>query len=695
MRKKLVLIDGNSIAYRAFFALPLLNNDKGVYTNSVYGFTMMLNRIIEEEQPTHMLVAFDAGKTTFRHATYQEYKGGRQKTPNELSEQFPFIRELLDCFQIKRYELENYEADDIIGTISLQAEQQGFEVKVITGDKDLTQLSSEKTTVSITKKGITEMEEYTPEHVHEKYGLVPVQIIDLKGLMGDASDNIPGIPGVGEKTALKLLHQFNTVEHLIASIEEVSGQKLKEKINEHKDLALLSKNLATIMREAPVEVTLDETVYNGMNSEKVVAFYKELGFQTLLEKMNNIASEEIVQETIDVHIIHDLTDELFADENGLYVEILEDNYHHADIIGISLSNEHGNFYFPGETALQSETFKEWAEDKTKQKTVYDAKRVMVALRHRNIDIKGIDFDVFLASYILNPSESVDDMAAIVKVQKQSPLVSDEGLYGKGAKRKIPGEMELSEYLARKAKALLALKESMTEKLEEHEQYHLLMELELPLSIILADMEWQGVKVDVERLKLMGQELLTRLQSIETKIFDLAGEAFNINSPKQLGIILFEKLELPVLKKTKTGYSTSADVLEKLEDKHEIVREILHYRQLGKLQSTYIEGLLKVVDLKTDKVHTRFNQALTQTGRLSSTDPNLQNIPIRLEEGRKIRQAFIASEKDWIIFAADYSQIELRVLAHIAKDPGLWKRLRQGWIFTPKRQWMYSMFLQKK
>ena len=362
LKKKLVLIDGNSIAYRAFFALPLLNNDKGVYTNSVYGFTMMLNRIIEEEQPTHMLVAFDAGKTTFRHATYQEYKGGRQKTPNELSEQFPFIRELLDCFQIKRYELENYEADDIIGTLSLQAEQEDFEVKVISGDKDLTQLTSHKTTVLITKKGITEMEEYTPEHVHEKYGLSPVQITDLKGLMGDASDNIPGIPGVGEKTALKLLHQFETVEHLVESVDEVSGQKLKEKITEHKDLAILSKNLATIMREAPVDVKLDETIYNGMNAEKVVSFYKELGFQTLLDKMDEGINESIEQEEINVQIIHHPTEEIFSDENGLYVEILEDNYHHADIIGISLSNEHGHFYFPGESALQSDAFIKWAED---------------------------------------------------------------------------------------------------------------------------------------------------------------------------------------------------------------------------------------------------------------------------------------------------------------------------------------------
>lgn len=677
LNEKIVLIDGNSIAYRAFYALPLLNNDKGVYTNAVYGFTMMLKRILEEEQPTHILVAFDAGKTTFRHATYQEYKGGRQKTPNELSEQFPFIRELLDCLQITYYELENYEADDIIGTLSLQAEQQGFEVKVISGDKDLTQLVSAKTTVSITKKGITEMEEYTPEYVREKYGLTPGQITDLKGLMGDASDNIPGIPGVGEKTALKLLHQFETVERLVESVEEVSGKKLKEKIIEHKELALLSKQLATIMRDAPLAVTIAETAYQGMDREKVVAFYQELGFQTLLDKMNETAGEELIQEEIDVQMVHELTEEMFANENGLYVEILDDNYHHAAIIGIALSNEHGHYYFPGETALQSAIFKKWAEDETKQKIVYDAKRMIVALRHRDIEIKGINFDVFLASYILNPAESVGDMAAIVNVQQQEPLVGDDVFYGKGAKRKIPDEAEVSKHLARKAKALVALKESMVANLAEHEQDHLLMELELPLSLILADMESQGVKVDVERLQLMGQELSARLQIIEATIFELAGESFNINSPKQLGVILFEKLALPALKKTKTGYSTAADVLEKLADQHEIVKEILDYRQLGKLQSTYIEGLLKVVDPKTAKVHTRFNQALTQTGRLSSTDPNLQNIPIRLEEGRKIRQAFIPSEQGWLIFAADYSQIELRVLAHIAGDEGLVHAFKAG------------------
>ncbi|MFJ7753374.1 DNA polymerase I [Peribacillus muralis] len=676
MDKKLVLIDGNSIAYRAFFALPLLNNDKGVHTNSVYGFTMMLNRILAEEKPTHILVAFDAGKTTFRHATFKEYKGGRQKTPPELSEQFPFIRELLDCFQIKRYELENYEADDIIGTLSLQAEKDGFEVKVISGDKDLTQLASPSTTVSITKKGITEIEEYTPKHIHEKYGLSPMQIIDLKGLMGDASDNIPGIPGVGEKTALKLLHQFETVENLLQSTGEISGQKLKEKIEEHKDLALLSKELATITREAPLDMSLNETEYSGMDQDRVISFYKELGFSTLLDKLDVTESVPLEQEKIEVNTA-EMTEGMFTDDSALYVEILEDNYHRADIIGIAISNEHGHFYFHGDSALSSGPFKSWAEDETKKKTVFDAKRTVVALRHRGVDIKGIDFDVFLASYILDPAESVDEVAEITKTQGAVPLETDDAFYGKGAKRMIPGEAELREHIARKSKAILSLKEPMIDRLHEFEQYHLLTDLELPLSIILANMEWQGIKVDIGRLKNMGQELAVRLRTIEARIFDLAGEAFNINSPKQLGAILFEKLELPVMKKTKTGYSTSADVLEKLESKHDIVKDILLYRQLGKLQSTYIEGLLKVVNGKSDKVHTRFNQALTQTGRLSSTDPNLQNIPIRLEEGRKIRQAFIPSEKDWIIFAADYSQIELRVLAHIANDSGLVEAFQAG------------------
>ncbi|MBU8770121.1 DNA polymerase I [Cytobacillus oceanisediminis] len=670
-KKKLVLIDGNSIAYRAFFALPLLNNDKGIHTNAVYGFTMMLQRILEDEKPTHLLVAFDAGKTTFRHKTFSEYKGGRQKTPPELSEQFPYIRELLDAYGISRYELENYEADDIIGTLSLHAEKDGYEVKVISGDKDLTQLSSDAVTVSITRKGITDIEEYTPAHIEEKYGITADRIIDMKGLMGDSSDNIPGVPGVGEKTALKLLKEFGTLEELLDSVDKVSGKKLKEKLEEFRDQALMSKELATITREAPVEIKIEDIEYEGFEKEKVINIFKELGFNSLLEKLggDTEAVEENLEE-IEFIIADEIKEEMFTDENAFYVELLEDNYHYADIIGFSVANDKGNFFFSKETALKSDVFKTWAEDETKKKTVYDAKRSEVSLRHHGVHLKGADFDLYIASYLINPSQTIEDMASIAKNHGYNAIQSDEAFYGKGAKRRIPEEKELAGHLARKATALMTLKEKLDSELKENQQSELFYDLEMPLSLILADMESTGIKVDLERLKKMGQDLLSKLDEIEKRIHELAGEAFNINSPKQLGVILFEKLGLPAIKKTKTGYSTSADVLEKLENSHEIIRDILHYRQLGKLQSTYIEGLLKVVNYETGKVHTRFNQALTQTGRLSSTDPNLQNIPIRLEEGRKIRQAFVPSEPGWAIFAADYSQIELRVLAHIANDEKL-------------------------
>lgn len=675
LKKKLILIDGNSIAYRAFFALPLLNNDKGVHTNAVYGFTMMLMKILEEEKPTHALVAFDAGKTTFRHKTFSEYKGGRQKTPPELSEQFPYIRELLKSYGIHHYELENYEADDIIGTLSLQGEKDGFEVVVISGDKDLTQLSSEKTTVYITRKGITDMESYTPEHIKEKYGLTPDRIIDMKGLMGDSSDNIPGVPGVGEKTAIKLLKEFDSLEKLVVSIDQVSGKKLKEKLEEFKDQALMSKELATIFREAPLTITLEDTEFPGMQIEKLKEMFKELGFNSLLEKLGETPEqEELILEDINFETVENITEAIFSDRNIMYVEVLEDNYHYAPILGISLLNDTGAYYLPINQALESSAFKVWAEDEKKEKIVYDAKRSEVSLRHQGIHLKGITFDVLIAAYLADPSATIEDVASVAKKYGYTNLQSDEAFYGKGAKRKIPEQELLSDHIVRKAFAMQDIQEKMEDELRKNDQEALFYDLEMPLSLVLADMESTGVKVDVNRLKAMGEELSERLKEIEGRIYELAGETFNINSPKQLGVILFEKLGLPVVKKTKTGYSTSADVLEQLASSHEVIREILEYRQLGKLQSTYIEGLQKVVH--NGRIHTRFNQVLTQTGRLSSIDPNLQNIPIRLEEGRKIRQAFVPTEKDWVIFAADYSQIELRVLAHIANDEKLIEAFRE-------------------
>ncbi|MTH52883.1 DNA polymerase I [Bacillus mangrovi] len=670
-KKKMVLIDGNSIAYRAFFALPLLNNDKGVHTNAIYGFTMILMKILEEENPTHMLVAFDAGKTTFRHKTYSEYKGGRQKTPPELSEQFPFIHELLDAYKIPRYQLENFEADDIIGTFSKKAEEDGFEVKIISGDKDLTQLASDRTTVSITKKGITEVDSYTPAFIEEKYGLSPSQIIDMKGLMGDSSDNIPGVQGVGEKTAIKLLKEYGSVEKLLESLDELKG-KLKERLETHREDAVMSKELATINTEAPLEITIENLTYSGYDPKLVLPVFRELGFKTLIDKFDTGAEtgEPEEEEDLPFETAEAVTAEMLTDDAVLVVEVWNENYHRSAIAGFAIINENGRYYLPYELAAESQEFKQWAADENKRKTVFDAKRSIVALKWQGIELEGVDFDILLASYILDASQTADDVAGLARLKGISGTKTDEAVYSKGAKRKLPEQELLADHLVRKGEALKKLRDILEKELHENDQYDLYHDLEMPLALILAEMEATGVKVDTHRLKEMGAELTKKLQALENKIHGLAGEAFNINSPKQLGVILFEKLELPPVKKTKTGYSTSADVLEKLADHHEIAEQILLYRQIGKLQSTYIEGLLKVVHEDSQKVHTRFNQALTQTGRLSSTDPNLQNIPIRLEEGRKIREAFIPSKEGWVIFAADYSQIELRVLAHIAQDKNL-------------------------
>lgn len=672
--KKLVLIDGNSIIYRAFFALPLLNNDKGVYTNAVYGFSTMLFRILEEEQPSHMLVAFDAGKTTFRHKTYKDYKGGRQKTPPELSEQFPLVRELLDAFHISHYELDQYEADDIIGTLAQKGKEKEWDVTVISGDKDLLQLVSDKVTVNLTRKGISEVDAYTPQILEEKVGISPNQVIDMKALMGDKSDNIPGVPGIGEKTAVKLLKEYKTLDNVYEHLDEVSGKKLKENLITYKDDAYLSKELATIDLSTPAKIKLDDVAYTGFESSKVHNLFKDLEFNSLLNKLNgeDAENEEVSAELqkIEYQILDKVTGSIFTGNEAIFVEMLTDNYHQAPVEGIGIVNSEQAYFVPTDVAVKSTIFKDWAEDSDKKKIVFDAKKALVALLNKEIHLAGIDFDMLLASYLVNSSENHHSIPAIANRYGKKNVLFDEEVYGKGAKLSLPEQSVLAEHVVRKTKLLFELKNDIEIELQNNAQYELLTELEMPLALILGEMEHLGVKVNVDRLEEMRIELKQRLDDIEKEIFELAGEKFNINSPKQLGIVLFENLKLPVIKKTKTGYSTAADVLEKLEDKHEIISKILLYRQLGKLQSTYIEGLIKVVDNDTHKIHTRFNQALTQTGRLSSVEPNLQNIPIRLEEGRKIRQAFIPSKKDWVIFSADYSQIELRVLAHIAKDEKL-------------------------
>ena len=669
---KLVLIDGNSLSFRAFYALPLLSNHAGIHTNAVYGFAMLLEKIIKEEKPNHFLVAFDAGKTTFRHSKYSEYKGGRQKTPPELSEQFPYIRQLLDAYHIKRYELDNYEADDIIGTLSRQADEADFETIIITGDRDLTQLATDNVTIYYTKKGVTDVDHYTPEFIAEKYqGLVPKQIIDMKGLMGDTSDNIPGVAGVGEKTAIKLLNQFESVEGVYEHIEEVTAKKLKEKLINSKDDAFMSKDLATINVHSPIEVSLEDTklTLQDDTAEKIELF-KKLEFKQLLADIDTSSNnEEVIDKTFEIEQDFQNVDFNDLNEAVIHFELDGTNYLKDAILKFGFYTNHQHVVINADDVKNYKNLVRWLEDKNTTKIVYDAKKTYVSAHRLGINIENIEFDVMLASYIIDPSRSIDDVKSVVSLYGQNYVKDNITVFGKGKKHHIPEESILNEHIASVTEAISAVTPIMKSQLEDYNQIELLKDLELPLARILSEMEEIGIYTDINDLKEMEFEIQKKLDVLISNIHESAGEAFNINSPKQLGVVLFETLQLPVIKKTKTGYSTAVDVLEKLQGEHPIIDDILEYRQLSKLQSTYVEGLQKVIS-KDHRIHTRFNQTLAQTGRLSSVDPNLQNIPIRLEEGRKIRKAFKPTSKDSVILSADYSQIELRVLAHITQDESL-------------------------
>lgn len=669
---KLVLIDGNSLSFRAFYALPLLSNKAGIHTNAVYGFAMLLEKILKEEKPDHFLVAFDAGKTTFRHEKYSEYKGGRQKTPPELSEQFPYIRQLLDAYHIKRYELDNYEADDIIGTLSKEADKAGFQTIIITGDRDLTQLATDNITIYYTKKGVTDVDHYTPEFIAEKYnGLTPSQIVDMKGLMGDSSDNIPGVAGVGEKTAIKLLNQFNTVEGVYEHLDEVSGKKLKEKLENSKEDALMSKELATINVDSPIEVCLEDTLMtNQDDQQEKIELFKKLEFKQLLGDLDQtIGKEELEEKTFDIDTTFDKVDFGSLKEAAIHLELDGGNYLKDNILKFSLFTGDKHVVINAEDIKKHEELVKWLENPKTKKVVYDAKKTYVASHRLNINIQNITFDIMLASYIIDPSRTISDVQSVVSLYGQSFVKDDISIYGKGKKFKVPEDDVLNPYVASITDAIYFSKPNMDKQLEEYNQVELLADLELPLAQILSEMEETGIYTDINDLKEMEIEIQQKLDVLIKNIHEAAGEVFNINSPKQLGVVLFETLKLPVIKKTKTGYSTAVDVLEQLQGEHPIIDSILEYRQLSKLQSTYVEGLQKVIS-DDQRIHTRFNQTLAQTGRLSSIDPNLQNIPVRLEEGRKIRKAFKPTSKDSVILSADYSQIELRVLAHITQDESM-------------------------
>lgn len=669
---KLVLIDGNSLSFRAFYALPLLSNKAGIHTNAVYGFAMLLEKILKEEKPNHFLVAFDAGKTTFRHEKYSEYKGGRQKTPPELSEQFPYIRQLLDAYHIKRYELDNYEADDIIGTLSKEADKAGFQTIIITGDRDLTQLATDNVTIYYTKKGVTDVDHYTPDFIAEKYnGLTPNQIIDMKGLMGDTSDNIPGVAGVGEKTAIKLLNQFDTVEGVYEHLDEISGKKLKEKLQNSKEDALMSKELATINVDSPIEVKLEDTLMTHQDEQQEkIELFKKLEFKQLLADIDQSASvEDAIEKTFEIETSFDNIDFTSLKEAAIHFELDGGNYLRNNILKFSLFTGEKHIVINADDINHYVELVSWLENPNSKKVVYDAKKTYVASHRLGIDIQNISFDIMLASYIIDPSRTISDVQSVVSLYGQSFVKDDVSIYGKGKKFKVPEDDVLNPYVASITDAIYFAKPNMDKQLEEYNQVELLADLELPLAKILSEMEEIGIFTDVHDLEEMEKEIQEKLDVLIRNIHDAAGEDFNINSPKQLGVVLFETLQLPVIKKTKTGYSTAVDVLEQLQGEHPIIDYILEYRQLSKLQSTYVEGLQKVIS-DDQRIHTRFNQTLAQTGRLSSVDPNLQNIPVRLEEGRKIRKAFKPTSKDSVILSADYSQIELRVLAHITQDESM-------------------------
>ena len=672
---KIILLDGNSLSYRAFYAMPALKNKKGLYTNSVYGFTLMLERILEDTKPKYALVAFDKGKETFRHKSYEAYKGTRDKTPTELVEQFGYVRELIESYGIKYEEHLDYEADDIIGSYAKIAEKAGLEVIIVSGDKDLTQLASDNITVYYTKRGVTEIDYYTPEFINEKYGLTPQQIVDMKGLMGDKSDNIPGIPGVGEKTAIKLLTEYETVESVLENIDNISGKKLKERLTEGKEDAILSKKLATIFTDVPVDNKIEDLTFKE-DREKKKELFEKLEFVSFLRKLSQENSvedssetetgEEKIKKDIEIQIA-DKDTKLDFKNSSLHIECYTEDYQNSDVLGVSVYVGDTAYIFSEENFFDNKYAIDYLQSQ-EEKTVYDIKKIIYIAKKNNKKINGDVFDIKIANYLIDVT-SKSEIDKIVFNYLGEIISSNEEIYGKGAKRSLPTKEVLNSYIAKIAASILEVKPLMIKRLEEENMLDLYKNIEIKVARVLANMEFEGIHVSKKALDEMSHEFDERIKVLEGSIYTLAGSEFNIASPKQLGVVLFEDLGLPVVKKTKTGYSTAVEVLEQLQYKHDIIPLIMEYRTLTKLNSTYAKGLVKDIT-REGKIHTRYEQTLTQTGRLSSVNPNLQNIPTRIEEGKKIRKAFIPASNDRVILSIDYSQIELRVLAHIAQDKGM-------------------------
>lgn len=668
--EELILIDGNSLLFKAFYATSYTGNymvnRNGIPTNGVYGFARMVEKIISTN-PKYVIVAFDYGKKTFRNELLDTYKATRKETPQELVPQFALAREYLTAHNITWYEVEGYEGDDIIGTLVDFGEKNNLKVSVYTGDKDANQLISPQTTIYRTVKGVTELDIYNEQTLLDKYGLKPDQFRDFLGLMGDSSDNIPGIKGVGEKTALKLLHQYGTIEGLQEHQDEIKG-KMGEKIRAGMEDALMSKKVATILRDIPIDVDLEKATYQGYDYETLKSFYEKYDMNSLIKSMT---TEAAPKKELKLEIVDHMPE--ITKDSAVYPSIYDTNYHRSIILGYGIYNDEQAYFISYENALKDESFLAYLKDENEKKYGYDIKSAVIGSRWNGIEINGYTFDLSLASYVLEPAIK-EELKYVCTHFDYEGVQYDEEVFGKGAKKHIPEDDILASHIVSKAKAIYELKDVVTKELKDKNQYELYENIELPVTRILGEMEFAGTEIDLDVLKEMDTAFDETIEKLANDIYRISGTTFNISSPKQLGQVLFEDLGLKGGKKTKTGYSTSQDVLEKIIDAHPVVPLVLEYRMLTKLSSTYLKGLQEQL-FPDNKIHTIYKQTLTHTGRLSSVDPNLQNIPVRSEEGKLIRKAFVSHNGYLVSF--DYSQIELRILAHMAHVTNLIDAFNQG------------------
>ena len=660
--KKIVLVDGNNLLFRSYYATAytgnIMRNKEGFPTNGVYGFVNMINKIISEEKPEYMMVAFDIGKT-FRHEKYERYKDGRRETPDDLKVQFPVAKKILTAMGIKYLECAGYEADDIIGTISMWCEKDPeYEALIVSSDKDLLQLISDETVVKLLKtKDYIWMDKKT---FNDTYGFDPIHMIDLKALMGDSSDNIPGVKGIGEKGAIKLVSEYKTIDNIYENIDKIKGAT-QIKLIDGKEDAYYSKDLVTIYREVPLDITFDDLLYKGENADELIDIYNDLGFYSLLRKINtsDIKKEKSREEKF--KIISDINDVKISEDTSIYLDTTIGNYHDAEILGIALYNSTLSCYIPYDIFKNNTSIL----DTDYNLSTYDYKKLIVVFNKYGIKVPNINFDTMISAYLLN-YETKDDICYLAnKLNIYIPSYD---------KKEVVTTEEAIRRAILKAKFIYNTKDKLYEDMKREDNIYLFESIEMPLAKVLAKMETTGIRVDKKVLEEMGTEIKIKLEILTRDIYNYAGEEFNINSPKQLGEILFDKLKLPGAKKNKNGYATDIDVLKKLTE-YPIINKILEYRALAKLYSTYIDGIISTIR-EDGKIHTIYTQTLTRTGRLSSIEPNLQNIPMRSEYGRLIRKAFIPEDNS-VILSSDYSQIELRVFAHLSGVNDLINAFKEG------------------